>query len=246
MIAAAGKTAIAVRWRRNPRQPFGSERGLTTIELMVAIVIGIIVILASDALLDTSATLTGNVQDRVDSSQRARLAMDQISRELRSQVCPSPGSASVAAADGSSVTFYTYVGPGTSPTPEKHTIAYSSSSNTIVESDYVNQATWPNMSWPAQPTRTRTLLENIVPEAAAPVFSYYAFPSGAGAVAPSVQLATPLTAATAPLVARISIAFVARANSRQDTARSTDLEDDVYLPTWNANSPSGPVPPPCL
>ena len=219
---------------------------MTTIELMVAIVIGIIVILASDALLDTSAVLTGNVQDRVDSAQRARLAMDQISRELRSEVCPSPGSASVAAGDGSSITFYTYVGPGTAPTPEKHTIAYSSSSNSIVESDYVNQATWPTMSWPAQATRTRTLLQNVVPEASAPLFTYYAFPSGAGTVAPNVQLATPLTATTAPLIARISIAFVARANSRQDTARSTDLQDDVYVPTWNPNSPSGPVPPPCL
>ena len=221
------------------------ERGFTLVEVLVATVIGIVVLLACNALLDSSVTLTGQTQDRVDSTARARPALEQMARELRSQVCPSAGSAAITYADANSVTFYSFVGSGTF-TPQQVKLSYSSTSQSVIESDYVNGSTWPTLNFPSTPTRTNTLLQNVVPESGTPIFSYFTFPSS-GSVSATQQLtSTPLSASDLQSVARISIHFVARANNRSDNQQSTDMQSDVYIPTWNPNGASGPLPPPCL
>ena len=47
-------------------------------------------VLAVFAILDTSVKQSNAVAGRVNATQRARLAMDTITRQLRSQVCYSP------------------------------------------------------------------------------------------------------------------------------------------------------------
>ena len=84
------------------------ESGWTLIELLMAMTIGVVVLLAAFMLVDASAPLAQKTQDRVDAAQRGRLAMEIIGAELRSQVCM-PGAVPPimpTVSDGSNVWFY--------------------------------------------------------------------------------------------------------------------------------------------
>jgi prepilin-type N-terminal cleavage/methylation domain-containing protein len=69
------------------RRRLNSERGMTLPEVMVTMVISMILSLATFALVDVTMRQTGEISDRVDGVQRGRVAMDLMTRQLRSQVC---------------------------------------------------------------------------------------------------------------------------------------------------------------
>jgi hypothetical protein len=87
---------------------------MTLTEALAAITIAMIVSLAAFALVEAVMKRTGETTSRVETTQRARQAMDNITRDLRSQVCvlrtdPAPGMTtprSVYAASGTSITFF--------------------------------------------------------------------------------------------------------------------------------------------
>jgi type II secretory pathway component PulJ len=226
------------------RARLNDQAGFTLVENLVACVVGVVVILATSAMLDLAPVLTSQVQGRVDSASRARIAMEQIVRELRSQVCLGPNDPAIVNGQDNSVTFYAFTGTG-AYAPQMHTIAWNSQNNTITDSVYPGTGTPPAMTFPATPTRVDTLLTSVVPETGTPVLSYYAFAPNPPVV-PSVLEPTPLTAAAAPSVARIAIRFVARPAAPASSTQSTDMQDDVYVRTWNPNDPNGPSALPCV
>jgi len=63
------------------------EDGMTLTEMLVAMVIMTIVCLVTFGLVEVVMKKTGDIASRTDTTQRARTAMDQITRQLRSQVC---------------------------------------------------------------------------------------------------------------------------------------------------------------
>jgi prepilin-type N-terminal cleavage/methylation domain-containing protein len=63
------------------------EDGFTLTEMIVAMAIAIIVSLAAFSLIEVVMKRTGEIGARVETTQRARTAMDDMTRELRSQVC---------------------------------------------------------------------------------------------------------------------------------------------------------------
>jgi prepilin-type N-terminal cleavage/methylation domain-containing protein len=63
------------------------DEGFTLMEMIVAMAIAMIVSLAAFGLVETVMKRTGEVSARVEATQRARGAMDDMTRELRSQVC---------------------------------------------------------------------------------------------------------------------------------------------------------------
>jgi|tagenome__1003787_1003787.scaffolds.fasta_scaffold20975833_2 type II secretory pathway pseudopilin PulG len=91
-----------------------SERGMTLTEALAAMAIAIIVSLAAFSLVEAVMKRSGETSSRVETTQRARQAMDNITRDLRSQVCvlrtdPTPGMTtprSVYTASGTSITFF--------------------------------------------------------------------------------------------------------------------------------------------
>src|SRR3954452_21928871 len=103
-----------------------NQRGFTLIELLIAISVGSVIMLATFAMLDSSVTLTGTTQKRVDATQRGRQAMDTITSQLRSQVCPNAAASAIVGAGGTgtasnqySVNFWTFRRAGAFP-PERH------------------------------------------------------------------------------------------------------------------------------
>lgn len=224
------------------------EDGFTITEVLTACIIGIVVLLAAFGLLDSSIGLTSKVNERVDAIQRGRQAMDAITRDLQSQVCvitttsnstPVP---SLLGGSNNSVDFYVDLsdGSGAKP-PERRTITFDSSSRTINEAIYVPTGSASAYAFPSTPTRTITLLDNVVQDGTTPVFRYYAF-----------DATNPLTATTAlsssdrAKVVRILVAFVTRGtNATSTTARSAELQDEVFLRSVDPNedNPTPQCPP---
>src|SRR5688572_12327852 len=70
------------------------QSGFTLVELLVAMSIGMVIIIAAYNILDASVRAWGNAEARTDVSQKGRLGMDVIARNLRSQTCPTTAASS--------------------------------------------------------------------------------------------------------------------------------------------------------
>jgi prepilin-type N-terminal cleavage/methylation domain-containing protein len=212
------------------------ERGFTLPELLVAMPIGIIVLLATFFTLDSSVVLTGKVTQRVDRTQRSRAAMDDITRKVRSQVCPVAGTPALISADDYSVRFYAFL--GTSPfVPDIREIAWDTNTNSIVERKWAGSGTAPGTSWAATPTTT-TLLTDVKPPFISstsgprgPIFKYYVGSS-------QTPLTTPLSAADLTNTSRIGISFMTYAQSTNFNGPGETMQSDVFIRTADPNSTS--------
>jgi type II secretory pathway pseudopilin PulG len=212
------------------------ESGFTLPEMLVAIPIGIIVLLATFFTLDSSVVLTGKVTDRIDRTQRSRVAMEDITRKLRSQVCPTVGQSALINADDYSVRFYSFL--RTRPfVPDIREIAWDTNTNSILERVWAGNGAAPNTTWAVTPT-TRTVLSDVKPTFvtgnAGPrgaVFKYY---SGGGAT----PLTTPLSSTNLGATSRIGISFMTYAQSRNLTGPAATMQNDVFVRTADPNSTS--------
>jgi prepilin-type N-terminal cleavage/methylation domain-containing protein len=222
-----------------------SEDGFTLVEMLVSCVVGVIVMLAAYALLDVSNGLSRSVADRVDSTQRARDAMEQVTRELRSQVCLQPGTAAITTGQDSSVTFYAFMGTG-AYSPDRHTITWNPATRQLVDYTFAGTGTAPNMTYPPAPTRTSTLVDNVDPAPGAPIFSYYTW-AASGPVGATRLLPTPLSASDQQKTVRISVQFrvTPNGNSRPPANQTTTIQDDVVARTADPNAAGGPGLPDC-
>ncbi|MEA2474522.1 MAG: hypothetical protein QOE06_2437 [Thermoleophilaceae bacterium] len=225
------------------RRTLAAEGGFTLPELMISIVVGTLVIIAAYGLLDASRSGALKVTDRVDATQRGRLAMDEIVRELRSQVCVDPAAGAIADGRDGSVTFYTFSGTG-AYAPERHTITWDPRAHTISDYRYVGSGSPPRMTYPAAPTSTNVLLTDVVQDGAAPIFAYYAW-STDGTATPSLRLPTPLTTADAVRAVRVVVQFRVLPSRIGKTTESTSLQDEVFSRTADPNGADGPTPTQC-
>lgn len=212
------------------------EDGSTLIELLVGASLALVILTAALTTLMDAFSVNGQVADRIDSLQRARVAMDTMTRELRSSVCPDPLTSSLVSGTDNSATFFVDLSDGSKP-PAKHTLTFNPVARTITESRYDGTGFAPATTWPATPTATRVLIGNLVATGTDPVFRFTAFDT-ATPPRPTVVLATPLTTATVGQVSRITIAFTARPTGRSTTsAQSTPLLDEVDLRSADPNQP---------
>jgi prepilin-type N-terminal cleavage/methylation domain-containing protein len=223
------------------------DRGMTLVEMMIAMVIAMVISLASFALIDFTMRRAGDVAGRVDADQRGRIALDQITRQLRSQVCqisgtpPMVGGTATNPTDANDASFFVDLTNDSDPTvaPQLHTLAYQGApSYRIVESDWTAKApTSPSVdpTYTGSPT-TRVLLTDVLPIGTTPVFSYYD------------ALGNPLTGSlsgpTLAKVARIDVAFRstpsgAAKTGNPDPRGSVDFQDrvTVRLVDPNADNP---------
>jgi prepilin-type N-terminal cleavage/methylation domain-containing protein len=220
-----------------------SQAGFTLVEMLVAIVIGSIVTLAAFTMLDRSVVLTGKTTDRVDSTQRGRVALDVITRHLRSQVCPAAASAPIESGGPRTITFWAFF--RTKPfAPQRYTIAWDPNTQSINETIDNGQGT-PVVS-------RRTLISGA--RTPTPLFTYYAYPTDSTSyVEPSVDLlgatGTALSADDAKRVAMVEVHFTAvpsrAANSATTPQESTEYDDKVYSRTADPNATAGARNPTC-
>lgn len=210
-----------------PRRPRG-EAGFTLIELLVGMVIGIATLLIAFQVLDRSIASQATVTKRTDASQRARQAMDLMTRQLRSQVCPGATGSSMLAASSTAVSFVADLGDG-SELPERHVLTYDPSAQRITEQDYAGRGTATAVTFAATPMRTATLLDGVTPDGTTPIFRFFAYTS-ATPPTPTLPLPAPLTSTDLARAALILISFrVGPAPGTRDAATATTTQDQVVL-----------------
>lgn len=224
---------------RRPLHTFRSEVGMTLVELLMAMIIGVAVILAAFAVLDTAVSQQAKVADRSDAAQRGRQAMEEITQQMRSTVCLSsstPPRAIVSGTD-SQVTFYADLGDGSTP-PQKRTLTFDPVAKTITEQDYNGDTNTPP-GFGATPSRTRQLLTNVAQLNGAPVFAYHAYASPG--VLDTNALTTPLSTTDAARVVDVTISFLAGPTDGV-VSRGTGFTSDVFTRFANPANPNAPMP----
>src|SRR4051794_19404770 len=205
-------------------------------ELLVAMSVGVIVMLALLGLADASLRGSTGVTRRADAAQRARPALDQMNQLLRSAVCIKNGTTSttlpVVSATDTAVSFYAQVASGTATgtdafQPVLYTITFTDDTTSGTQNgsfavdkqigNYV--AGTPSTYYPltdyvaghagvSAPT-TRLLVKGARKTGATPVFRYYAY-DASGNLDPysgATALTTPLSATDLAKVAMVRITF---------------------------------------
>jgi Tfp pilus assembly protein PilW len=211
------------------------ERGMSLIELLVGLPIGLVLLGATVMLMIVSVRQSANVTDRVEANQRGRITMERVIRQLRSQVCPATTGAAITSGTDTSVQFYTDM-TGTS-TPERHTLTYDATGNgTLTEYDDVGTGTWPSMTWPGTPTRTAVLHSNITTVSGTPFFQYYGYDTNGNVSA--TPFTTPVSSTNLPKIVRVKVSFVSKPRRTQQSARYTTFQSQADNRTADPNDPT--------
>jgi len=215
-----------------------NQRGFTLVELMTALSIGMVVLLAAYAILDRSVSAADTVSDRVNTTQRGRLAMDQITRQLRSQVClPTDSSGTsvddtttaLLAADANTVTFYADLG-GENSKPQKRRLSYAA--NKLTEEIWTATQTSPSFVFPTNPSSTRTLATDVVPVDVngqpQAVFRFFAY-NTSQPPSPDLALGTPLNTLNLGRTVRMNIVFRAQPERKRHDGVASTQEGSIFI-----------------
>jgi prepilin-type N-terminal cleavage/methylation domain-containing protein len=226
------------------RRRLRAQQGFTIVELLIAMSILGIVAAGAMTMIQVVLHQSRGVVERTDAMQRGRLALDEMTRQIRSQVCLNATTPGLAAATASSLTFYSDFSDGYVDVPAQRTVTYDPASQRITsqKSDGVKDAAGA-ITFPTVTERRQVLSDAVlVPDTtlsppAVPIFQYFAYTSGAAPWTPSVALTSfPLSAADLARTARIRITFVARSTTAKDDTFATRFADDVFLRTADPNA----------
>jgi type II secretory pathway pseudopilin PulG len=225
----------------NPQpDPFG-ERGFTLVEMLVAMVSGMVVILATLSILDISISQSARTTERVDANQRGRLAMEKILLDLHS-TCTSFRTTPVEEGSGpTKIIFLAQTGAEASfASVIKHVISLTEEGK-LIDTYYVSNAGGSSINWsfPATPTGTQTLLTGVTQSVdpssgeTIPVFRYYRYVEGNLS---STPLPVPLGNNNAEETAEVTVSFTvapsftayhATAGTKSD--RAVELSDTAVM-----------------
>jgi prepilin-type N-terminal cleavage/methylation domain-containing protein len=199
--------SLLARARRRLRD----QRGFTLIELLMATTIGVGVLLAAYTLSTALLHAQTRISDRTEAIARGRTAMEQITQQLRSQVCLGPGLPAIAYGDDNHVTFYADLA-STTFVPQKRDLQFTGGALTQRDYNGTPASGSPPFTFSATPNRTRVIADKLLNQvnggATVPFFTYYSFDAG-DPVRPANLLPTPLSANDAARVVQIRVSFSA-------------------------------------
>ncbi len=227
------------------------QRGFTLIELLVGMAVGMVVLLGAFQLLDTVNRETVRVSQRVDTTERGRIALEQITRSLKSQTCLSQEAGAIAEAGPDSVTFYAslreptvsgvlpvdrrviaFVPDGAGGTPER---------GRLVERVFTPTGTPPDLVFPATPTTERTLAEGVSRGGTTgtdPIFTYSRYDPAPLTNPAATPALIPLPAGgDRNRIVQTEISFTAFPERSADRKLRTDFRSAVLSRTADANDP---------
>jgi prepilin-type N-terminal cleavage/methylation domain-containing protein len=212
------------------------ESGFTLTELLVALSAGLGVLFAVFGLLDTSTRLSASTVDRVETTSRGRLAMDLLTRQVRSQLCLGTDLPAMTAAGPTSMTFYGSLAPEASPlVVQRRTLTYDAATKRLLETVWTGAGVRPLITFDTPP-KTSVIADGIVPDGATPIFEYYRFqvPAAGGTARPQLITTTPLAADDRARPVQVGFNFVAV--GRRSTTRM-QMSSTVYVRTSSPTHP---------
>jgi type II secretory pathway component PulJ len=220
------------------------ERGTTLVELMVALMAGLVIISALTMVIMTTMHGTARVTARVEATQRARIALVRLMQELHS-ACISPEIAPVKEkSEGNALRFVHQTGTEVQPTPVLSVVSYSS--GTLTQADFAYASgTAPNWIFAESASSTKTLLTKVAPVSpSSSIFSYYRYSGGTLSTTPQ---ATPLSKTESELTVEVRAALTAepeKASVVRDAGSGATVQDAATLrltpPSFNEGSPAKP------
>ena len=252
---------------RRMRARLEQEDGFTLIELLLAASIGTVVVLFTFNLLDSSGRASAEVQNRVDGVQRGRVAMEQITQRLRSQVCLDTSTPAITYGDDNELRFYTELGDEAFK-PEARKLRFLDPDNDgkgdITEDVWRTLSTPPVDTFSTDPnpvrgdTKDRGVVKGMAraleDEPAAengegraigdpvPILRYYAF-LGNDPATPALLLKTPLSDTDRARVVKIAVSFDSLPSRRAGVSAAargrvdTRFESDVFVRTADPTDP---------
>jgi prepilin-type N-terminal cleavage/methylation domain-containing protein len=227
------------------------NRGFTLTELVVAMSLGMIVLLAAFTVIDRSFKTNKDIVDRTDALSRGRIVLELMTRQIRSMTCAGQNTP-VALGTDNELDFYGYMGDPTvgSTLPQLHKLVYDPTAKKLTATDYAVTSvdtTPPTVSTtPVNPTKT--LLTNVVPNAAGdPIFTYWTYDAGAtqgtGTFSKLTAGSSGLSSTDRPRVVKVALNFLTRPTGvNASDPHATTFQDDVF---WRAVDPENPNAQPC-
>lgn len=187
------------------------EAGFTLVELLAAMVVGIVVLFAVLGLLDRAVRIQARTADQIETTDRGRVAIDLVSQSLGSRICLGEVPSLVAATD-TSVEFYASLAPETAGVRLEAQRRRLTFTGTAIREELWRAS--PPVSPPdlppavdTTPTRSRQLVGGVGQIATTPVFRYYAYEGNPQR--PTLQLTTPLSQADLRRAVMIDVGFTA-------------------------------------
>jgi prepilin-type N-terminal cleavage/methylation domain-containing protein len=236
-----------------------SERGVTLVELLVAMMMSAIVIVGATAIIVSSLDATQQVTQRVTALGEARTGTETLLGQLNSGclingVSPvlsstTTGISPAVSSDSSDLVFVSGTGDSATATPTEHVVKVSSGA--LIDSAYSYTGTTASLSTPSawtfatSPSRVLNLAEHVTTGTGA-MFTYYAYSNyqtGTDSLLNAPALTAPLTATTAPTVAEVALDIrFAPAGSYYNASTTSELQDAAVFSltaqdTSNQNAP---------
>lgn len=150
------------------------EAGFTLVELLVAMSMAIVVVIALSAIMVVTLHQTKGTLTRVDATRQARVALTQVENELHSACV---GGAAVPVQVGSTpskLSFLSYTGDAVSPFPVWHELSLSGT--TLTDTTYGVTASTSGSGWTRTGAGTSTrLLTNVTAQTGTNMFQYFAY-----------------------------------------------------------------------
>ncbi len=210
------------------RPTLSDEGGYSLIELLVAMISGIVVMLALVAVLLFSTRQETHLTNVAQATQLGRIAMTKIVDELHS-ACLAPGFAPIQEKSGPNelrfVNSYSEEATISKTKVNEHRIAWNEKAETLTDFTYpaTKEETWPSFKYSetATPTNGVLIASHVTPMESEgkklPIFQYYSYnlesnesaSSGLNSLntAPIVSGSETLTKETAPTAASVLISF---------------------------------------
>ncbi|MEA2365356.1 MAG: hypothetical protein QOE69_3295 [Thermoleophilaceae bacterium] len=215
------------------------ESGHTLIELLTAMSIGLVLLMAAFLLLDRATAISQEIANRQEALQRGRQAMETIVRDLRSQVCLGDEKEPITYADGNKVTFYIDMSDGSKQVHQR-TIRYDAATKSIYEDIFIGTGTYPDLVFGAA-SETRLLASHVEPILDAgvprPLLRYYSFKQG-GVPGDLQLLASPLSTNDAIRTVLVKVGFTVLPDRKSPKNReATSVESDIYVRIADPSKP---------
>lgn len=230
------------------------EAGFTLVELLVTMIAGIVVLMATFGVLDLSMRQNARATDRVQTTQIGRSAMERLIQELHSSCAWATATPVQAASGANTLWFISQFSSSTVPSPVLHKVTLNGT--TLSDTTYAlsvptgttdvngwlnNPANWTFANFnTASATGYTNLITNVYPLGTATgLFGYYQYVNGQIAIDSTHLLTAPLTATTAPTVGEVTIGVSVRpADGSTEADRAINLSDAAVVAAPQTNGAS--------
>ena len=136
------------------------ERGMTLIELIVALAAGMVVFLGVTTMVVASLHQSTRVERRVHATQEARITVHRIITELHSSCVAAEVAPIQEKSSGTSLSYVYQVGSGATLTPVLHKVSLTGTTLTMTTYPSTSGST-PEWFFSETPSATSTLMTNV-------------------------------------------------------------------------------------